>query len=331
MAQIGKIPENLKYYCKDREIDVEGVKALSTFVVNADSPNLCDTADRWATQYDWQTKTTTKPVIFSYSNDPIENIVIVDLEKRSEGGRAYKVIFEQNGKNHYVDLREDVLVDVIKNCGIKAGGILIGSFVWGQFGSQMKLVRVDSSLYHSALESAQKGKSEKIKVSDLKVGHLYETQNGSKAIFLGRVKSIALFNNGLVNGIRHIGQKPIPPHMFFLELPSWRKNIDEHIKECISEAKNPFYFQMKKTHTFRIDCGKVLESFDLKDHINKLKDSAIVLFEREATRWTGYPDNQLDYLMYTSQTLNISLIDDTAKVHQYIIDWIGKWPTRYKI
>lgn len=335
MAQIGKIPYNLKYYCQSKEITIEGVQALPTFVVNADSENLCETAEHWATKHEYQGQgkpsKINAPIILSYPNDPITKITIVDLEKRGEGGRAYKVIFEQNGKNHYVDLREDVLIDVIKNCGIEAGGRLIGEFVWGQFGSQMKLMRVDSDLYREAMETATKGNISKIKSSDLKIGHLYETQNGSKAIFLGRVRGIALHNMGLVNGIRLIGQKLIAPHLFFLEVPSWRKDLKEHINECIYDAKTPYYFQMKKSHTFRVDRGKVLDSFDLRDHISKLKVSAIEIFEKEAIRWTGYPDNQLDYLIHIAETLNIAIADEKPTLHQYIIDWIGKWPTRYKI
>ena len=101
MAQIGKLPKSLKYYCKQREVTVNGASALPTFVVDADSSNMCDTANRWANIFDYQNNKYIHPIIMFYANDPIKDVVIVDLEKRSEGGRAYKVIFElEIGRAH---------------------------------------------------------------------------------------------------------------------------------------------------------------------------------------------------------------------------------------
>ena len=187
---IGHIPKKITYYIRS------GDKNLPAFACDSDSKSMKVAGEKWVHNYGvWNTNTkkydyNQQIQIYEENNTAQNGYKIVDLEVRSEGGRAYKVITPHGYK---VDLREDVLLDTILCVGILKGGILNGKYLWSQVGSQNKLVRLDSFLYKEILESAKRAKIEKVSKKDLESGRIYENVKGEKFVFMGRVNNAHVY------------------------------------------------------------------------------------------------------------------------------------------
>ena len=184
-------------YCMRKECDttdIEGLKlrVRDAFPYNPESKTAPETAKRWATGYGYGSDKDHVPEVVVRDNDPFQ-ITITDLEHRGEGGRAYKVV---DSAGRRFDLREDQLIEVIKNVGIQPGGVIPGSFVWGMWGSQMHLVLVDGALHKTMAEGARARKEsdrakragEQPTVGTLVPGHVYRKKDDSIHVFLGKVK-----------------------------------------------------------------------------------------------------------------------------------------------
>lgn len=115
-------------------------------------------------------------------NKPIDNVRIIGLERRGNGGRAYKVLIDDI---YLVDLREDVLMDAMNLYGIDPGRKLKGKYIWAKIGSQTKLIMVQGEV-EKELQTATdiKEQQREIESKDLVVGGIYKMK--SKAlIFFG--------------------------------------------------------------------------------------------------------------------------------------------------
>ena len=175
------------------------IEAIPAFVVDADSGTSLATAKKWAIMKhkrlsgDYNIKDEDVKIMEDRrKNVPISGLRIVGLEKRAEGGRAYKVI-TQDG--YYFDMREDVILDIMLKNGIDPGGRLRGDFVWGKNGSQIKLVRVGSDLYDAMQECTNRKSLPAITPKDFQVGGVYAGYYGKTTIFLGDVKTVTVHNN----------------------------------------------------------------------------------------------------------------------------------------
>jgi len=175
----------------------EPIKIHDTFPYNPESKTAPNTAKRWANtdRYDYATKTTIvgpEPVIIDRVNEPF-SVTITDLHFRSEGGRAYKVVDEEMRR---FDLREDQVIEVMRNVGIAPGGAVPATFVWGMLGSQMRLVLVGGELHKSMMAGLQEKKDFDLAASSgmhpteatLQPGHIYRKKDKTLHLFIGRVK-----------------------------------------------------------------------------------------------------------------------------------------------
>lgn len=183
---------------KDTDLFGNEITVRNTFPYNPDSKTAPETAKRWAdnTTYDHKTRQYVKgpePEFLERANDPF-GITIIDLDVRSEGGRAYKVVDSQD---RCFDLREDQVLEVFKHVGIHAGGQVPGSFVWGILGSQMRMVLVGGDLHKEMVAQAESLKNFKRDQvagrtpteGTLQFGHIYRKRDQSLHLFLGRVKA----------------------------------------------------------------------------------------------------------------------------------------------
>lgn len=192
---IGNIPEKVVYLDQvPKQIDWEwddfkretvkvGEMVVPLFVADPLKPKTVETGVSWASR-DWYRSDKEKkhtPTQLEVENKPFK-IKIISLEKRSEGGRAYKVMFGEN--NYYVDLREDVLLDSILECKIEKG-VPDCEFVWGKVGSQMKLVRVGSELYQELVKATEDGKKSKIGKSGMEIGGIYRNKKDDYMVYFG--------------------------------------------------------------------------------------------------------------------------------------------------
>lgn len=199
----GYIPERIKYvqrpprevsdywehdWLTPEELRRKGVMVSEAFPIDATNKKTLETAMRWAKgRYNYDPKAKEiEPKITEVPNDPIPTVEVVSLDIRSEGGRAWKVLIHGT---YYVDLREDVLLDSLRNGEGVVRGELTGPFVWCLVGSHMKLVRVGSKLHDAVIEAGERRDSKNVTGAALKAGDIYENRKGEKFVFLGLVDS----------------------------------------------------------------------------------------------------------------------------------------------
>jgi hypothetical protein len=150
------------------------------------------------------------PTVVELTNEPFD-VSIIDLQVRSQGGRAYKVI---DSESRVFDLREDQLLEALKIGGVQPGGQINGKFVWGVLSSQMRMVYVGGDMHKSMVQKLESNKEKDVarannvavKPSSFTVGHVYKKRDDSLYVFVGRVRtadSKKLFA---------FAELPTPPH-----------------------------------------------------------------------------------------------------------------------
>ena len=168
----------------------EKVRGRKGFAVNRDSASFEKTAKEWSTAEPHLQKSRTKLQLLlskkkdlfeDVSNDPIA-LRIIGLEYRGNGGRAYKVITR---RGYVFDFREEPLLEAITTVGIGKDGYLKGEYVWVVVGSQMRLVRVDSTEHKIFLQREENKTLKKIPNKDLKVGCVYHFGIDNHRLFMG--------------------------------------------------------------------------------------------------------------------------------------------------
>lgn len=190
--RVGYIPENITYVCRKptkKRTTWDSLKAEITELdvipcFAAQNEKALETARSWGRTWNHETQQDEDVYEeFESDNTPIK-LQIVGLERRSEGGRAYKVI---NEHGYYFDLREDVLFEAIIAVGIEKDGKMGGEYIWGVLGSQMRLIRNGSALHDSLAELTERKKKKKLSIRDLEPSSVYSTVAGDKEIFFGSV------------------------------------------------------------------------------------------------------------------------------------------------
>jgi hypothetical protein len=201
MVSYPEIPENISYVYYPEIRERKGYLMMSAFPVDSNNKERMATAKCWAEQhyqsqiYDQKQNTyinNPEPpkeiCIDEFKNAPITGIKIIDLECRSQGGRAYKVALPNR---LVVDLREDVLLETIMKVGILPGGILNGEFIWCRDGGETKLVLIGSKLHKEMLNLMQyRNKENVVKKDDLILGQLYETSD-KYIIYCGKAYTLS--------------------------------------------------------------------------------------------------------------------------------------------
>lgn len=192
MSYKGYIPEKVVYVCRtptteelyfddcDEDIKIASFKVTETFPV--EYGKKLDTAIKWTGLK--------KPKQIELLNSPIKKVRICNLEERGNGGRAYKVLINET---YYVDMREDVVLETIINCGISKGGILQGEYVWVKYGANMKLVRIGSGLHKTFENGTNLNTLAEIKTFE--IGGIYSTKKGDKLMYLGQMFTTKLQND----------------------------------------------------------------------------------------------------------------------------------------
>jgi hypothetical protein len=233
----GKVPSRITYVVRP-EVTVtrgweglaevvmaEPVKVKPAFAIDADSKTALETARRWGGKH---------CVEKTLPNDHIPAVGIVTLEIRQEGGRAYKVAIQPSGLGEtvYVDLREDVLLDCLLHQGVRSGGWITGPFVWGRLNSQLRLVRVGSSLYDAMKDAEARQNTKTIGPKDWVVGGVYLDRKEEKRVYLGRVDSDEIERHETRHGIypryteEKLTQKKMRDSHLWLELNYFGQAFD---------------------------------------------------------------------------------------------------------
>jgi hypothetical protein len=283
------LPSKITLYCKPKGED--GVH--HAFPV--DSAANHDTAQRWAQGGRWGDEKQ-QPVVYEFDNSNFDNVVINSLDIRGEGGRAYQVIVERDNTKFRVDLREDTLMDVIRNTGIQAGGKLNGTFCFVKESSQTKLIREGTAKYEWAKAKSEKQATytKNIKKSELKPGYMYSTLSGDKKIFLGHVYSRNIDKEtGFID----------KPHkaMLFYDSSELTPESIEFLKTGsfkIGKGSGFYYWSYKvmKSHSLRIEGEKKID-VDLETFVDSVNKMGQELFDdkmKEKHKGSYWIDSALD-------------------------------------
>lgn len=280
-------PHNITFYC--RPVDDEGVH--HTFPV--DSAAKHDSAKSWASthRYNW-TNHKVEPLVFEFPNSGFDHVTIDSLDIRGEGGRAYQVILDRDGKKFQVDMREATLMDVIRNTGIEAGGRLNGSFCFAKAGSQTQLIREGSEVHKQALADRELRETytQRISNKDLKPGYEYSTVSGKSAVFLGVVYTT---KNGKTTEDE---AKPVK-HLL------WSRYAEDKVKKYLEEGiqgedrgkVSAWYFDLTTSHSYTIE-GKQYIDAPIEDTAPRVAalgkaDAAGVASRDRISYWEQFTDS----------------------------------------
>lgn len=196
---------------------------------------------------------------YRYQNT-FDDVRILDLDRRSQGGRAYKIIITTlNGHEFVCDLREDTLLDVIKNSSIQNGGRLMGKFSWIQNGSQCTLIRVDSDIWNEVQQQMEAKGKKIIPKRSLEFGHLYSSSGGSFAIFIAEVFSRKYdIRYGEDQQTYLTPRHDIESSLIFLKVND-KVAAEDLNNKLISGTLKYWYVDFVQKHSYRMDHGKVLD------------------------------------------------------------------------
>lgn len=284
--------ERLEYQHQDKERKAHnGETVLPAFICPADNKKSIATGESWA---DDRAEIYVEGPRGGYKKEktwPVEKIVIpnkpmarprlVNLEERMEGGRAYKIIWNEK---YYCDLREDVLLDILINAGTDKGGFLRGEYIWARVGTQMKIVRVGSELHEALIDATRRSAMKPIGMKDFVTGGIYQTKKGDRGIIIGHCSTTNMRSaNGLLRGKKENGVLLIE-----VTYPS-HKNYEKIVAQTLSMSdrwSNDEYSSFRKldnvrfrtNHTFIEKIGDIKIPEDIFPRIRKM---ALQLLEEE--------------------------------------------------
>lgn len=158
---------------------------FGSFPVSADKGSELDVEGPHATAKKWAGE--------GYRYVEVENrgfsdVVLRDLDIRGNGGRAYRVIVTIDGLAHEVDLREDVLMEVLMTRGVEVGGKLKGTYCFVRRGGEIRLELEGSESHVEALKGYDRVTGgRKLTKRDLVAGHVYRGLSGWRALYFGEV------------------------------------------------------------------------------------------------------------------------------------------------
>lgn len=280
----GNIPEKVTLISrKEQEINPtwdglddfilpKSIKVRPTFV--ADNEKSIETGKDWAKYGGW--KDEKKIEVVEVENKPIVGVRIIDFEQRSEGGRAWKAVLPGG---YLVDIREDVLLDIITSAGIGKDGYLNGKYIFAKVGSQMKLIRYDSKLYKAIAAYEDRRDSVRLKSKDFRVGGVYRNIHKELVVFLGK------YHTWVYN--KNVDKYSDEDVQLWVTLSTWER---EPIQTVINKigGDNWFFVDIRKTWPQNIieDTGKVVEMPDFLDGYRSHYDRSRTQYDSWTRKWT---------------------------------------------
>jgi hypothetical protein len=186
----GRIPKRMIAYIKSSSSSVipretpkfSKFTARAAFVVPSNSDAFKSSAGKWASESQYGGKAK----LFDtneFVNSEFTDLRWVGIESRGEGGVVYKVLTPQGW---LVDLREDVVTECLlegaienKNGPQGVGTYFTAEFIWVVMGSQVRIVRVGSTLFKEIADSQTLRGMGPIPEKDLEIGGIYMKSNGN--------------------------------------------------------------------------------------------------------------------------------------------------------
>lgn len=258
---VGTIPEKIIYiHAYDEELPEKRYLGICrpAYVSDAVNNKTIETGKRWALGYNYNHRKEEDIILDEFENNPFSGVKLFELEKRSEGGRAYKVLVHDK---YYVDFREDVLVDCMLNArisGQKEYALIEGEFIFARVGAEMKLVRIGSDLHNELIQSTQE--KTKKKISKLEIGKLYSSRNSESAIYCGQAHILS-FDFDIRYAPYGYSYRPnieyiYADHPEIIKMHMWLRWNTWNKLEDLDDIKYGVYFT--KSHSFINESDKVI-------------------------------------------------------------------------
>lgn len=318
---IGNLPEKLIYISKapcktewewddfQRTTKMVREDVLPTFVADPTRPKTVETGLHWAEGWGERNKSITQITV---DNKPFP-IRILSLEKRSEGGRAYKCLI--GPEKYYVDLREDVLLDTILEAGISKGGVPNALFVWGKVGSQMKLVRVGSDLHKELIKTTEDGK--KSKLTNLEIGGVYQNKKGDMLVYMGQywvldyddIKS----NSGWREEVTGHANYRWTKRQLWFDIPRWQIKKSKEFSEKIIDWNSYYSLKWVKGATV---INKVSQIELPSDWNEKVSNRVIQSYKEHTERYEKKGDDSYTFSsrLYYAKYLSLKPATETPEI-----------------
>lgn len=140
----------------------------------------------------------------SYTEDEKVNIItkvpnffkqgtvkIFHVEERGNSGRAWKISVNHKKNEYVLDLREDVLLEIIENYGISKGGIVNTDLMIVSDGGYKVVVATQEKIAEIKETMHKEQNLKRLPLKELKPLHAYRSKT-EKILYLGRVYRISL-------------------------------------------------------------------------------------------------------------------------------------------
>lgn len=326
-AVVGTIPTKISYvYSESKDIypgcgkDIDEVMVAETVYPSYPADHDIDKAKKWVADvhriYDYKTNkyiNSTVPIqIDTLDNTPITNIKVLRLESSYSGGSKFKVVIDNK---YYVDICEDVIIDVMLQSGISVGGSLGGSYMWVKLGNQLRLVRIGSKLYNKLEESNRKSLLPKIRKRDLEVGGIYQSRRGDRGVFVGYVNTFEYLGANEFSFV----QRPVKKAMLFYNYMSEsklnHKSQDDLIELDLAKCENRemgWKFSICKSHHY---IEKIGTTTIKKDYVVLLKRHSIDAIKQDVLEFTGHKAPQSHYSKITKRILESNICYYSTKMN----------------
>ncbi|MFW6007966.1 MAG: hypothetical protein ACOCP8_01765 [archaeon] len=254
--------DKIDMYCQGKIINKYDMNYRNCYPINHYSKST-DTAERWAKGYGNKCN----PYIKKGMKNLFNGGRIVELDYRGNGGRAYKIIINKENDYYIIDIREDDVMDIIKNVGIKAGGYIECDLCFIQEYSQTKLIRVGSKSHQKAMKNIDNGKPLK-KIKKFKIGGIYENKKEDKFLYLGDYYVPRFCDQ------KSLKIEKIEKIKLFMTVNYHKNEINNLINSYIISENSDYMFEIKKNISV-YNNNLVIE---IKD-INKVIDTIKKYFE----------------------------------------------------
>lgn len=303
----------------DAKIKYAKESVYPTYPTDASDENAISKASQWADHaYENGNRITVEVKKHEVENEPVKNIRLLSLELRSQGGRAYKAVIDDQ---FYVDLKEDVLMDALLQTGVMPGGKLQGEFIWVKLRSQLKLVRVGSELHRLVLEFDSKKDTKPISKNELEVGGIYQTRKKEKALFLGYVNTTqytiaAIKDQKKYDYLRQPDfkyyHKNIKKAMLFYELYDY-ETLEKNLKG-LTQPDSDYRFVIKKTHSY---LDKINQIELNKNIINTIRLRSLAKIKDLMLEYTGHKAPKQGYAKTSGIYLEQMIANLAEKINMY--------------
>lgn len=259
MTVIGTIPKEIHYVVHPKETVVLKYKHMDEEFENTLDYHPTKVYDN-ANDFNVQAKPLGSK-LETKNNVPLTDLQILDSVPGSFGTH-YMVLINNN---QVIDIKDELLIDIIRNSEITNNGVVSGQFIWAKIAGHLKLIRVGSQLHSDVQDSHNKKFNPKIKNSQFEIGGIYRSRNGTTQVFLGNVRSTIYYlkytNNS--HALFDYNVDYDKQYMFFAEITRWNNKKNKKLSDLIgddwniNENNSLVRYDLKRSHSFIEKLGNI--------------------------------------------------------------------------